>query len=202
MRRFLRLLAVYLCGCLCAKAGVISLTGNLDPGNPNDVLLFEINLAAPGSLIVESWGFAGGTNAAGVVIPAGGFDPYVSLFQGAGPVAVFLTSNDDKCPDLDDACRDSRLELSGLAPGVYTIALGVFLNMSIAENYGGGTLGDGFTGLGSYYDWTTGSDRSSAYAIDITGDITSVPEPSPRSSLCLVAAISLIWLRRHASGPR
>ena len=86
-------------------AADISLTGALDPANPQDVYLYTFTLAAPATLTIQSWGYGGtaaapgGTNLAGAVIPPGGFDPYVSVFRGIGPTATFLVSNDDgACP--------------------------------------------------------------------------------------------------------
>src|SRR5204862_3769999 len=121
-----------------------SLVGALDPNNAQDVLLHVFTLSAPGSISIQSWGYGGssgapgGTNAAGTVIGAGGFDPYVSLFAGSGPGATFLASNDDgSCPPgtfSDGLCGDSTLVTGTLPAGTYTLAISAFLNMSLAEN--------------------------------------------------------------------
>jgi len=154
-------------------AATTSLVGALDPGNAQDVALHVVTLPAPGNVTIQSWGHGGssgapgGTNAQGTAIAAGGFDPYVSVFSGSGPSATFLASNDDgACPPgtVDAAlCGDSALTLPALPAGTYTVAVSAFLNMSLAENLGSGTLGDGFVGLGSF------GARSNQYAIDIAG---------------------------------
>jgi hypothetical protein len=41
-------------------------------------------LSGAGTLTLQTWGFGGGTNAAGMVIPAGGFDPFVGVFNSSG----------------------------------------------------------------------------------------------------------------------
>jgi hypothetical protein len=41
-------------------------------------------LSGAGTLTLQTWGFGGGTNAAGMVIPAGGFDPFVGVFDSSG----------------------------------------------------------------------------------------------------------------------
>jgi len=156
-----------------------SLVGALDPNNAQDVLLHVFTLSAPGSVSIQSWGYGGssgapgGTNAAGAVIGAGGFDPYVSLFSGSGAGATFLASNDDgSCPPGtlgDGLCGDSTLVTGVLPAGTYTLAVSAFLNMSFAENLGSGTLGDGFIGLGSY------GTRSYLYAVDIAGATLVTP---------------------------
>jgi len=156
-----------------AWAAATSLTGQLDPNNAQDVVLYPFTLSAPGTVTIQSWGYGGssgapgGTNAAGAVIGGGGFDPYVSLFSATGPTATFLASNDDGlCPPgtiADALCGDSTLTTGVLPAGSYTLAISAFLNMSLAENLGSGTLGDGFVGLGSF------GTRTNSYAVDIAG---------------------------------
>jgi hypothetical protein len=51
-----------------------------------------------------------------------------------------------------------------LSRGTYTLVVQAFDNMSLVENLGSGTLGDGFTGLGNY-----DPSRTNNYAIDISG---------------------------------
>ncbi|MGH9720611.1 MAG: DVUA0089 family protein [Bryobacteraceae bacterium] len=182
--------------------GTISLTGNLSPDDPNDVLLAAFTLSSTANVSFQSWGYGGtanapgGTNAAGAVITPGGFDPYLSLFAGAGPSATFLVSNDDGfCPPgtPGPACRDSSLDVLNLAAGTYTAALSVFSNFSFAENFGSGTLGDGFIGLGSYYNADSDSFRNPAYALDITSDGLPVAIPEP-GTLGVLAAATLLFI--------
>jgi hypothetical protein len=184
-------------------ANVISLAGALDPNNPNDVFLFGFTLTSKSNVTIQSYGYGGsgnatgGKNAAGVVIPAGGFDTYASLFAGLGPAATFLGSNDDgNCPPgaANPACLDSTLQFASLAPGGYTFALTLPFNFSVAENQGSGTLGDGFIGLQSdYFDSVSGTVRTSNFAVDIAAQVpiqpvaTSTPEPD--LSVLLVGAL-------------
>lgn len=51
-----------------------------------------------------------------------------------------------------------------MGSGTYTLVIGRFDNMSLAENRGSGTLGDGFIGLGNYDPV-----RTNEFAIDISG---------------------------------
>jgi hypothetical protein len=180
------------------SASTISLTGTLDPTNPEDVFLYSFTVPASGvpgpiNLSFQSFGYGGGTNAAGTLIPSGGFDAYLSVFSGIGDTAIFLASNDDgKCPPghASPACEDPTLILNGVPAGTYTLALTVFDNISFAENYGTGTLGDGFTSFGDdYYDAASNSVRTSNFAIDVTSNAGFAPEPG---SLALFAAGALI----------
>ena len=171
------------------SATSISLIGSLDPNNANDVLLYAFSLSAPSTLTIQSYGYGGsssapgGSNAAGSAILAGGFDTYVSLFNGTGDAATSLASNDDGvCPPGNPApaCHDSTLVMASLAAGSYTMVLSVFDNFSFAENFGSGTLGDGFIGLGDYFDAASGTVRTSNYAVDISAPgLVAAPVPEP-----------------------
>jgi hypothetical protein len=168
-------------GCLstflsgAASAASISLQGTLalSAGAANNTAAYTFFVSAASTVTIQSYGYGGsgsapgGTNLVGTVIPAGGFDPYISVFTGAGPLATFLASNDDgSCrPGTSSAglCGDSALSLS-FGPGTYTLVVEAFDNMSLAENLGSGTLGDGFTGLGNFDPL-----RTNNFAIDISG---------------------------------
>lgn len=162
-----------------AWASGTSVVGQLDPNDPQDVFLYQFTLSAPGTVAIQTWGYggtqsaAGGTNAKGTAVSPGGFDPYLTVFAGGSPAAVFRVSNDDgACPPgtlSAGACRDATLSLPALPAGTYTLALSTFENMSFAENLGTGTLADGFIGLGSF------GGRTSGFAVDISGPTVVVP---------------------------
>jgi hypothetical protein len=198
-----KLLMVLLAMSGMCRADSVSFTGTFQ--DPNQVFEDSFSLSQTSNLVAQSYGYGGsagapgGTNAAGTVIAAGGFDSYLSLFSGAGPTATFLVSNDDGgCGPAspDPVCEDSQLNLNGLAAGTYTLVLTLPNNYSIAENYGYGTLGDGFIDLqGDFYDDASGEERTGNYALDITSNTTlgapalppaaATPEPS---SLALLAS--------------
>jgi hypothetical protein len=99
----------------------------------NNVALYTFSITTGQSVEFQSKGFA-----------AGGADPYFTLFSGTGNSATFFDSNYSQAfstgGDFDI--------IDSLVAGSYTIAMGVFANMSCAENGCGLTLGEGFTGLG------------------------------------------------------
>lgn len=183
---------------LVALAGTQSHQGVLDADNANDVALITFELSATADVDVQTWSFGGGTNAAGQVIAAGGFDTYVSLFSGWGAAATFVASNDDGlCPPghVFGSCADSTLHVASLAAGRYTLAVTMPSNFSFAENLGTGTLGDGFIGLAA--DWSGGACSAtctSAYALDITS-AALVPEPA--APLLLALGLLTLALRRR-----
>ena len=180
-------------------AATVSLTGSLDPSDANDVLLYQFSVPTITDLVFQSYGFGGGVNAAGTLIPSGGFDPYLSVFAGTGPSAIFIASNDDgTCPpgNFDPTCSDPTLSLPAQPAGWYTVALTVFDNFSFAENFGSGTLGDGFIGLGDYFSVGSGSFRTSNYALDVSSSAGFVPEPGTMF-LCAAGAALVFQLRRR-----
>ncbi|CAN5432257.1 hypothetical protein BH11PSE9_BH11PSE9_17160 [soil metagenome] len=181
-----------------AHAQAVSYVGALDPENPNDVFITSFTLAAPSAVTIQTWSFGGGPNAAGTVIADGGFDPYVSLFRGEGTGATFLASNDDGlCPPRNAAlaCADSTVTIGSLAIGTYTLALTLPFNYSFAENYGSGTLGDGFIGLDSSFDdGSCAATCTNAYAVDIT---YAVPVPEPATWALFGSGMALLAVARR-----
>ncbi len=209
-RRPLTLFFALVFAPVMGSATTFSYTGSLDPTNPNDVLLTSFTLVGPADLTIQSFGYGGtsdapgGTNAAGEAIAAGGFDTYVSLFVGSGPTATFVASNDDgPCGPAHPgpACRDSRLSLTGLAAGNYILAVTLPNNFSFAENYGSGSLGDGFIGLqADFYDLASDSTRTSNYAFDVSSSSAVTPEPSSIALLLTgIAAPACTLVRRRLS---
>jgi hypothetical protein len=63
--------------------------------SPESTLEIPLVVGGAGNqtIVFQTWGFGGGTNAAGAVIPAGGFDPLLAVFLGTGPSAPIVTAN-------------------------------------------------------------------------------------------------------------
>jgi hypothetical protein len=186
-----------------AGAGTLSFAGSLNPNNSNDTFSIQFSALSSVTVILQSYGFGGtsatasGMNAAGQIIPSGGFDTYLSLFNGIGDSATFRSSNDDGlCPPAatdQGNCYDSRLTALSLPIGTYTFVLSAAGNMSFAENLGTGTLGDGFIGLASP-DY---GGRTSSYALDLTfveGRIALIPTGVPEPANWLPASAALLVL--------
>jgi hypothetical protein len=129
--------------------GFLSYTGALD--TPQSVLETTFTLTASDTVTFQTWGFGGGVNAAGAVIPAGGFDPLIALFSGSGPTATIVTDGSgDVLADADNLnnppfspvgncppagtvtigtgtgsalCGDDYMQAVNLAAGIYTLTL-------------------------------------------------------------------------------
>ncbi len=187
-----------------ATGGTISYTGTLiDP--TDDSTQITVTLASAGILSLQTWGFGGGTNAAGNTILAGGFDPFVGVFQGTGGAAVFIDGTSDDlsnfgsyagCPPAGTVtigggpvCGDVAMSLS-LAAGTYTVLLtdGAYIPNAVFET--GGTLSDGFfdatSGFQTCLDQNTCVDDTNQWALDIT-----TPEPG---GLWMCGIGALVWI--------
>ena len=128
----------------CGTVGpAISCTGTLD--TPEDVFLETFWLTGNEFVEIQTYGFGGGTNAAGATIPSGGFDSLVALFSGPASNATVLTdgsgnpiaSADSLLPfsagcgpagtvtvgTVAGVCGDNQLIIPSLGPGLYTLAL-------------------------------------------------------------------------------
>ncbi|WON74229.1 DVUA0089 family protein [Nitrosospira sp. Is2] len=79
-------------GSASASAANFSFMGNLNHDDAVQEFNFEVEGAAR-EVTLRTWSFAGGTNAEGQVIQAGGFDPVVSLFNSS--TGALISFNDD-----------------------------------------------------------------------------------------------------------
>jgi hypothetical protein len=185
------------------RADEVSYQGNFT--TDDQVQLFDFNVATPGLVTLQTFGYAGGVNGAGTTIAAGGFDPVLTLFDGAGN---FLVMNDDgPCGTVGTDpttlnCFDSYLSLD-LTAGSYILALTENDNLAI-----GPTLSDSFTQVGNgdftcqEFIGTPGafcdaspSQRDSAWALDVTTQGAS-PVPEPGSEVLVLSGISLFFALR------
>lgn len=153
----------------------LSYTGAL--ASPQSAFEITFTLSAADTVTFRTWGFGGGTNAAGQVIPAGGFDPLITLFKGTPTSAIiYLDSSGNPLADADNLlnstwsfagncpaagtvtigadqnCGDVQMSVA-LAAGTYTLVL-TDANYQPAAIYDGGTLSEpfiDFTGGGTEF---------------------------------------------------
>ena len=140
--------------------GGFSFSGML--ASPNEVLMFQFRVDANSSITLRTYSYAGGTNSAGQVIPAGGFDPILALFDAAG---ALIGQNDDGGSNVPaDPVTGSRFDTffqptSPLVPGTYTVSVSQFSNFAIGPN-----LSNGFEA-----DETSFNGRTANFAFDVLG---------------------------------
>ena len=173
-----------LVGSLAAAAD-FSFSGTFAADNSSQ--LFAFNLAATSNVILQTYSYAGGVNQAGMVIPEGGFDPILTLFDSAG---VLINENDDGYANVSkDSVTgqhwDSYIQTT-LAAGTYTIALTQYDNfphdLSLSDGFsrtGQSNFTNAFACSAGVFCDRTGDSRTADWEFDVTGtaSATAIPEP-------------------------
>ena len=140
----------------------------------DDVVVFDFVLGSAATVTLRSYSYAGGVQADGTVVAAGGVDPILAIFVGTG---AFIASQDDANdgvptdPDTG-AAYDVLLPVDLLA-GDYTVSVSQYDNFAAGSNFSDGFSQSGATftsafncSNGKFCD-VTGSNRTNVFAFDI-----------------------------------
>jgi hypothetical protein len=210
--------------CVTTVSGATSCTGSLD--NPEDIFLKPFTVSGVGSqtITIQTFGFGGGTSAAGNVISAGGFDSLVALFSGP-PETILTDGSGNPIASIPGSsqffagcgpagmvliggsptCGDNKLT-AALAPGTYTLLLSDADYVPFAVSPGppiSSLLSDGFADLsGGVFQTCTNSGAcitpNGHFAVDISGvPVSTVPEPGTLA--LLTTSLGILVLRRWFS---
>ena len=207
--------SLLLAGAACA--GTISYTGTL--ANSTDTVTESVTLTSAGAVVVQTYGFGGGVNAAGTTITPGGFDPFIGVFDSLGNLIQGTSDslsnyaspvNYAGCPMAGtvniglylNQCGDVRL-LVGLAAGTYSILLSDanYQPNALFDSPNYGNLSEGFTDFtGGVFqtcaDVSNCISPSANWAMDVTttGAQATAPEPA-EVGLVGTGLLSLILAR-------
>jgi len=201
---------------VAASGSALSFTGTL--ATPVSVFETTFSLTSASTVTFQTWGFGGGTNAAGQVIPAGGFDPLISLFFGPSATPTMYVDGSSNaladadnllnapwsyvgnCPAAgtvaigsDNDCGDDFMQAL-LAAGTYTFVL-TDANYIPNAVYDNGALSEGFTDLTAGVFQTCDPVSNACitpngnYAVDITLTTAFAPEPGALSLVAVGLAV-------------
>ena len=204
------------------SASTQSYTGTL--ANSESVFQTTVKITAGDGIVLQSFGFGGGTNASGTAISAGGTAPEVAVFDTTGgivtdgmgnpygtsialgnyPTFMGCTLGEAAAPVIGGTpqCGDVTMTLDDLAAGDYTIVLSdsLYIANAIFDN---GNLSEGFT------DFTGGQfcnleingvacpNTSGNYALDVTTITPAVATPEPTSLLLLGSGLLVVCFKRR-----
>lgn len=188
------------------QAATVSYTGTFL--QDDDLASFAFTVSTPGTVIIQTFGYAGGINGAANLIAAGGFDPTITLFDGSGALLLFQDDDTPECnvvaaDPVTGECFDVYLTTI-LAAGSYLAVISQFDNYAIGPNLSDGFTQDGAGNFTSVFGCEPGvfcdvdaDDRTGAFALDITTPNAVVPVPAA-AWLFGGALAALLRLRRSA----
>ncbi len=167
--------------------------------------LFSFTVVSPGTVVFQTLGYSGGSVGADVV-PAGGFDPVLSLFDSTGNLIALNNDSPGATIDPVTGVGLDALISQLLGAGVYTLVLTESDNLPIGPNLAAGFTrtgegnftGPAFTGLaGAFLDFSP-AQRNSHWALSVDGASRSVtPVPEPISSFMISTGLLGIFLLRR-----
>ena len=204
-----RVRRVYL-GCLLALATIFaqtaahaatqSFTGAFTQDDEQFSTTF--NVAMDGEVVLQTWSFGGGINAAGASVAAGGFAPVLSIFTAGGDLIGLAQAGVADCGACNaDAATGFRWDVAWsatLSSGSYLAVLtqddnspfGPTLSDGFSRDGQGNFTGPSFLGADGAFILVDASQRDGHWALDLT-----TPVPEPATWAMLLAGVGLLALR-------
>ncbi len=142
--------------CITNPLCLISDQGNFALGGESTIWSQTFTLTVASEVLARTWSYSGGMNLDGEVIPAGGFDPILSIYLLS--TGVLVAQNDDL--NMGAGLWDSYMR-PYLAAGSYAIVMTVYDNFP----------------AGNFYPTATGTPSFGGRTREWAVDVSLVPEP-------------------------
>ena len=175
-----------------AAAATFSFSGTF--ARDNEVQLFSFNIAAASAVILQTYGYGGGTNGNGQLISSGGFESVLGIYDASGIAASgpIQPGPFTGCTTDNLFCLDAFGQVS-LGPGSYIVSLTQSPNDPL------GNLSDGFFYVDAVPDpnfnngfvGVFGRQRNGNWALDISGVDSAAQTGVPEPASALLAAAGL-----------
>lgn len=161
---------------------------------------FTVTMAKAGDVSVRTLSYAGGSASDGTRVPAGGFDPTLSIFDSSG--ALIALNRDAGCGSAVDPitllCWDSAITIP-LPAGSYQVVLTQSDNVPLGSTLDAGFLYDSTGNFTSDPESATSNGfwdlslhhRTTAYVVDISGVSTAQLGLTPKVSALINSASAL-----------
>jgi hypothetical protein len=157
---------------------------------------FQVGGASAVSIVFETFSYAGGALRDGTIVPAGGFDPVISLFD-AHDRLLAVAEDGGRRRDASTLNAYDDFLVTPLLPGAYRIVVSQYDNFPIAPI--GGLLGLGFSreGTGNFTLWDC---PAGAISFCDAGRNARIPSyvlevhrvPLPASAVLMAAALAIL----------
>lgn len=202
--------AACLLGTLAGGAQALDMSFRGTFAHDDDVRFIDFAIDALSEVIIRTYSYAGGVNAAGETIPRGGFDPSLALFHGSGGI---VTGADNSPATDEDPLTyrrfDALMEVE-LGPGEYRLAVTQYDNVALGPRWdspftrsGMGDFtptltfceADRFCDVTGVLPWNA---RTGDWAVDVLNVRTASlvpappPVPEPRTGILTVAGLACV----------
>jgi len=166
----------------------------------DDVQLLSFTTTGSGLVRIETFGYAGGTDATGRVVASGGFDPVFALFNSSGTLLGYGDDGASRVDPTSGSALDALLNVT-LGAGQYFVAISQFDNFAVGPNFSAGFLEAGHAAFTAAYGCATGHfcdvsglNRTGNYDISVSGETVTRTSTVPEPASVVLAGLALVGL--------